>query len=209
MRKMTIATILGALLMVSTAQALPIPAVTFNNTVSSTFVSVAETVGWKFSVTSPTMVGALGAFDSGLGGLINSHSIGIWNSAGTLITSATVASGTANPLLNQFRYVTIVPVILGVGTYTIGATWGTGSASDDYIANTTNFHTAAGINYLGSEYIQAGSLTMPTTPATFFTNGMFGPNFEIVPEPTTLVLIGAGLFAMAVFSKRLRQSNAT
>ena len=209
MRKTTIATILGALLLVSTAQAVPIPAVTFDDTSSSTFVSVSETVGWKFNVTAPILVGALGVFDSDLNGLLGGHDVGIWNNANnSLITSATVQAGTVNPLLNQFRYAQIAPILLGVGSYTIGATWGTGATSDDYIANTTNFQTMSAITFQGAEYIEAASLTRPTTDADFFSNGMFGPNFQVVPEPGTLVLVGAGLFAMAVCSKRLRQSNA-
>ena len=207
-----LAVIVGAMLLVSTAQAiptLPSPAVTFTDTFSSTPVSVPETVGWTFTVLNPITVGALGVFDSssafgqpaGNNGLIDSHNVGIWNSGGTLLTSGTVAAGTIDPLINQFRYISIAPLLLAPGTYTIGATWGT-TASDDYIANTTGFQTIAAIQFLSAEYVQAASLTMPTTNASFFSNGMFGPNFVVVPEPSTMLLLGAGFLGLAVYSKR-------
>lgn len=212
MRSTTLLAMLLALLLVSAAQALPIPAVTFTETSSTTPVSVPETVGWKFNVVSPVLIGALGVFDSGLDGLLSSHQVGIWNNGtNTLVTSTTVLSGTAGALLNQFRYASITPVLLGVGTYTIGATWGVGFGSDDYVANTTNFHTIPNISYLISEYDQVPSitqLTMPTTAAGFFSNGMFGPNFTVVPEPSSMVLLAAGLLILAGATFR-RQRTGT
>jgi len=197
MRTTTAVILMLALLLVTTAHALPLPAVSFTETTSPTPVAVPVSIGWKFNVVSPVLVGALGVFDSAQDGLVSSHQVGIWNNASnTLLALVTVPGGSAGQLINQFRYADITPVLLGIGTYTIGATWGTGPGSDDYLANAHNFQTIASISYLVSEYDQIPStsqLNMPTTPAVFFSNGMFGPSFAVVPEPASITLSICGL----------------
>jgi len=49
-------------------------------------------------------VTSLGWWDYDADGLAASHQVGIWNTAGTLLLSATVASGTADPLIDRFRF---------------------------------------------------------------------------------------------------------
>ena len=145
-----LAAIFCVIVLNSTAQAVPTPAVTFSNLVSTTPTNSDETVGWTFTVNAPIDVTALGVFDSGENGLATSHAVGIWNSAGVLIASATVASGTTDPLTNQFRYVGITPVILGSGTYTIGALWSGQPSADDYIADASSFSTIPDITFLSA-----------------------------------------------------------
>src|SRR5271154_7146963 len=53
------------------------------------------TIGWQFTLSSPVTVTELGFFDATGGGLFDPHPVGIWNSSGTLLGSATVPSGTA------------------------------------------------------------------------------------------------------------------
>ena len=45
------------------------------------------TVGYTFSLSAPVTINALGYWDNGRG---SSHQVGIWDSAGTLLTSTTV-----------------------------------------------------------------------------------------------------------------------
>jgi hypothetical protein len=183
-------------------QAAVVTAVTFTGNTSSTPVGVTETVGWKFTTTGISING-LGVFDSDLNGLATSHNVGIWNSSGILLASGTVASGTAGTLVNQFRYVSISPLLLGAGTYTIGATWFPGAGTDTYIAGSslTSFQTAPGITFLGGEFIQAATLTLPTSSSSFIDPSMFGPNVTI-PEPGTLILLGSGLLGLALAGSR-------
>lgn len=81
------------------------------------------TVGWQFTVGgTPLQVTQLGLFDSGSDGLLASHQVGIWNSSGTLLSSATVKAGTASPLTAGYRYEPVTPFTLPAnGTYQIGA----------------------------------------------------------------------------------------
>ena len=56
------------------------------------------TIGWQFNVVSTTTVTGVGWFDQGLDGLQQQHEVGIWDSAGTLLASASVQPGTTDPL---------------------------------------------------------------------------------------------------------------
>jgi hypothetical protein len=190
------------------------PAVTFSDLTSTTTINSQITAGWDFTVSGGSIsVTNLGVFDSGQTGLIDSHQVGIWNSSGTLLVSGTVPAGTAGTLVNQFFYVSVPTTVLGPGTYDIGALYNAyPSSTDDYLADASNFQTAAGITFNWAEYTPAPSLSDPNSiPATFFYNGIFGPNFEFsaataVPEPCTMLLIGSGLVGLAVSRKKFRVS---
>ncbi|KAA3659703.1 MAG: DUF11 domain-containing protein, partial [Calditrichaeota bacterium] len=81
------------------------------------------TFGWSFTVGAAEItVSALGIYDSGEDGLFTAHEVGIWTSAGVLVASAPIPSGTSATLISGCRYVDITPVILQAGqTYVIGA----------------------------------------------------------------------------------------
>src|SRR5258708_4669822 len=50
-------------------------------------------VGWQFSVHSPITVDGLGIFDFDPAGLGDSHQVGLWDNAGTLLAQTTVTTG--------------------------------------------------------------------------------------------------------------------
>ena len=186
-------------------------AVTFDNLNSGGGnVNQPETLGWQFTVSGSSIaVTNLGVFDNNHpSGLDLSHGVGIWDSHGNLLVSATVLAGAVDPLVNQFRYVSIAPTKLGPGTYTIGATWS--NLGDNYIAQTnTNFQTGPGITFLRDEYsAETSLLTLPTNSVGgTFDPASFGPNFEFtpVPEPTTLVLLGIGLVGLVGVRMKLKK----
>src|SRR4051794_36811693 len=60
--------------------------------------------GWVFSTDHTITVTSLGWWDSSDDGLGASHQVGIWNTTGILLVSATVASGTIDPLISDFRF---------------------------------------------------------------------------------------------------------
>jgi len=140
-----------------------------------------QSFGDTFTPTANITVTALGFYDVSGGGLIDSHNVGIFNSAGTLLSDATVPSGTGGTLVDSFRYESISPLSLTAGdTYTLA---GLVLTEDD----TVGYSTPAGVT-IGpgisvsadpAVYVFAGGPTVadPTLTgisATFY----IGPNFE-------------------------------
>lgn len=201
----------GFFLMSTQAHALQ--AVTFSSS-GDLPINSTESAGWEFTVTSSISVVDLGLYDGQEGGLVISHQVGIWNSSGTLLVSGTVAPG--DPLVNQFRYTPVAPTILAPGTYDIGASYGLLDGipdPDGYVANTSNFLTAPEIKFVQAEFtapISAGLTDPKEISASFFSNGMFGPNFEFnsdtaVPEPSTMLLYGLGLIGIAAYGLKFKK----
>jgi len=73
-------------------------------------------VGYEFTANTALTIRALGVYDyTGSAGLNASELIGLYNSSGTLLTSATVAAGTSAPLVDGFRWINITPYTLTAG----------------------------------------------------------------------------------------------
>jgi hypothetical protein len=176
-----------------------------NTTGSSGLGNPPFTLGSEFSTSMPITVTGLGVFDDSLNGLVDSYQVAIFDSLGNIVVMGTVASGTADPLINQFRY-TPTSVLLTPGDYRIGALFLTGDDPLIFPGVATNFATASGITFEAAAFFPGGSLSDP-----IFNNGTdpayFGPNFTFettapVPEPTTLALLGTGLLGLAMMYRR-------
>ena len=161
------------------------------------------TAGWTFQPLTDISVTALGAFQDAV---TNTPAIevGLWNATGTLLASNTIT--TASLLVDQSMYESITPVTLMAGqTYYLGAFGGP-------LAVTVYDPTVGpGSVTLASE-LQLGAAVSSTNNVFEFPIGDQGspgssvlvPNFEftVVPEPTTLCLLGGGLF---IFTARRRR----
>lgn len=117
--------------------------------------------GWQFTLSTTVTVTDLGFFDNGNNGLVNSHQVGLWNSAGSLLASTTLASGLSGTSvvasasgLGAYRYNGVSPVVLTPGTYSVGASYITGD-SDAVIINASNPAMLAGFSYGGGQPEQA------------------------------------------------------
>jgi hypothetical protein len=178
------------------------------------------TLGWDFTANDAITVDALGVFDSGQVGLTDSYEVGLWDSAGDLLAETTVSSGTADPLVNQWRYAAITPVTLVTGdTYYLGALYLT---SDDNLifpgVDSGTVTTTTNITFGQATYAGGSSLSDPTTGFPTAGPGFFGPNIAIaggipegVPEPATwaMMLLGfAGLGYASYRSSRRARSDA-
>jgi hypothetical protein len=151
-----------------------------------------RTSGWEFSVTDDLAVVGLGVFDLEEGlytpGLMVPHDIGIWHS-GELVLSAIVPAGTEGVLIDQFRYVETDPFWLTAGeTYVIGATLiGDPFVGNDNLSRITMIPSVTYERTLISP--SDSGFTLPTTEAEYY---RLGPNFLVIPEPVTILLLGAG-----------------
>jgi hypothetical protein len=160
-----------------------------------------STLGWGFTLTAPLTVIDLGYYDGGDAGLIDPHPVGVWDSAGDLLATATVPSGTAATLMSGFRFVAIAPLLLGPGAFTIGA-YANATSPDPFRWQVPSVTTVAGLSFgTANLFIHADTLARPTTPADVFgPSGYFGPNFLVgtptaIPEPGA---IGTTLTGLAV-----------
>jgi uncharacterized protein (TIGR03382 family) len=91
--------------------------------------AIDRTFGWEFTVNQPIIVTHLGYFDAGNtqptnppDGLFLAHPVGLWNTAGNLLTSGTVQSGTTSPEFQSYRYADVPDITLNPGqSYIVAA----------------------------------------------------------------------------------------
>lgn len=184
-------------------------AISVSNTTGEPLAKTDATFGWSFTVNSDIDVVDLGVFDSSQNGLTDSHQVGIWNSSGTLLISATVPSGTGATLDDQFRVVSVSSTELFAGQkYFIGTLYTTLNDPLLLQGDATNFATASQITYDNPTVaVLTTTLTDPTENASP-SPGIFGPNFEFeaatspVPEPGSFVLLGTGMLGLAGVLRR-------
>lgn len=179
-------------------------AVTLNSSSSAGYNGTDKfSLGFAFTLTSSILVTDLGYY-----GTNNTHEVGIFNAAQTLLTSATVAAGTSLDA-NGFGYVSIAPLVLLPGNYVLAGT--SVSSADPYIYSASVPPTyASEITFTGSRYEFTNPndvLVYPTL--TTSAQAYFGPNFQFtaVPEPATWMVWG-GICAVGLAMVYYRRSIA-
>lgn len=180
-------------------------ALTFTSGTGSSGLTNNQTVGWQFNVTSGFTVNALSWYDSGGDGLGQSYQVGIWSPDGTLLTSATVPSGTSGSLLDGFRTVSISDLFLDVGNGYIVGGLNSAQSTDALLFDVSGLATASGIEFVDATFSDFDLGFVRPTQFSVAETGFFGPSFTVtsVPEPTSIVLLGTGL--VMLFSARRRR----
>ena len=187
--------------------------------------SFTGTKGWSFfnyGLENAVSITQLGVFDSGGDGLANPHQIGLWRLNGTLLASATVPAGTAAPLVDGYRYVTISPVTIPMainpldpGTaYIIAAQYSVDDADD--LVSPLASGIAPGMSTWTDGYPSVGwygfgsNLPFPGTRTYPMMEGSGGrtywePNFQfvVVPEPAMPLLLAPGLLYLFLRHRKL------
>jgi hypothetical protein len=167
------------------------------------------TLGSSFTVGSnPVSVTSLGVWDSNNDGLTFAKPVGIWDSANTLVATATIPAGTTGTLVGEFRYMSITPIVLSANaSYTIGAFY----ASSD--SDLLHDHTGGLAPTMSSDFTNYTARFDNATGFSDPTGGTSGPayvgpsfQYTVVPEPSSLLLGVVGA-CMLWSCRRRRRPN--
>ena len=160
----------------------------------------AGTVGWSFNLTGSKAVTSLGMYNTDSLGNAN-NTVGIWNSAGVLLTSGVFDTNLTNVDLSDlpnsgFLWLQIPQINLGAGTYTIGAY----SSADHFGVYGVSPTTASGLTIVKSSLVSFnGVMTQPTSDFSgVYASGFFGPNLRFGSSATAteqMTVTSNGAFA--------------
>lgn len=163
--------------------------------------STGDVVGWRFDVNTSIILTDIGVWngDSQLSpGLTSDHRVGLWDSAGNLLTSG--SAGPGDPTVGGWNYGDVADVVLVPGErYTLGAMY-TSDDDDAYISSPASMGLAPEINpNTNGVFPSVGDLgfVFPTEDSTNLAR--LGPNFLFtdVPAPASAALLGLGGLAAA------------
>ena len=166
-------------------------------------VYTSDTIGWSFTTSQNLEVTSLGSAP-GADPMTSQIEVGLWGGDGSLLASASV-NISADPSFSSIN-----PVMLQAGnTYIIGA-W----AANGPVVFTIPLEpmTASQIEPVEVAFSPQNTFAFPTPSGTVF-NGqettlpLANFQFDAVPEPATVWLVGAGIFAFAVRRANRNQSS--
>lgn len=202
----------AALLLSASAQAAPL--FDFETADDSFFAPVRDTLGYAFTVSADITVDGIGMFDFGSDGLDSAHEVALWsssNTSSTLLVSAILNPGTSTAGsdvsisgFGSFIYEDIVALVLGPGSYVLGASFLPANANKDAVAVSVSSITpnSADAAYLEDRLGQSTGVNANFPDISMGTDSFFGPALRIavatippetIPEPMTLTLLMVGM----------------
>ena len=192
------------------------PVVQFTGGMEQPAFGGPTTLGWSFTVgSSPITIGGLGIFDIGANGLAESHMVGLWNSGGTLLASASIDSaGThvaSTSSAGDWLFTALSSSVqLTTGDYVVGAFYAA-SSPDHFMGGNANPSTISGVTFGQGQAAAGSSLKFPAPSDQLA--GFFGPNLFAgavptppVPEPKTYAMLMAGLVLLGFIARRRGKS---
>ncbi len=194
-----------ALALLTPAAAHAVLAVDFVGETGNRF-SESLTLGWSFTVHEEVTVDGLGFFDSFLPsgsaeeGIRQDHRIRLWRDDGSEeLLAETIITDASTPFAStaaegRWLFNDIELLVLAPGEYVIGAdnTASTNCALCDEFRFVVDATAVPQISYGAPR--DANGFDFPAAEQPGRTDGYFGPNFRIVPEPSSLALLSiAGL----------------
>jgi hypothetical protein len=166
------------------------------------------TLGYSFTLTKPYAVTSLGFYDDLDDGLLSPHMVGIFDAnTQALLVSATLPSGTATVLQNNFRWLTVPEFVLAPGSYVMGATSsGDPTTFDPFLFDGFDPVVSGGFSLDGPSLSESGSGTVVAFPTVDegVPYGFFGANMAgHTPAPGPLPLLGAA--SALAWSRKMRR----
>lgn len=196
----------GAGITASLNSALATPAITLT-TPGTEFDGAVFTLGFEFHFAANETITDLGVYDSLQDGLTDQAQVGIWDTAGNLLRSVLVSSGTAGTLIGDFRYSGIAPFDAIAGVDYIVGSYLMDDASSLFNGQGGSGSVDAGVILVEDRFSSSGTLVFPDSTignvgAWLGANFLFQAPATSVSEPFSVALLGAGLIVLGALTRR-------